>query len=81
MGRYFFKANEYGVYWFGITLFGNRVFTFSHSAKHTWFEFFGRGLSFKPKRNGLNFSQRNGLSKYIILFGYIISYLTKVKFP
>ena len=43
-----------------------------------WFRIFGFGLSFRNiKKSGyeLTFSQRHGYTKYVKIFGYVITFL------
>lgn len=42
-----------------------------------WIRIFGYGIKWKHISNGLNFSERNGHKRYLIIWDYIIGYLPK----
>lgn len=61
------------------TYYSNKFFSFYYKKDMIgWFRLFNKGLSWKNVNvMGLNFSERNGFSKYLKMGKWIISYLPK----
>lgn len=56
-----------------------KIFTYHLSEYRGWFRIYGYGLKWKRVEEGLNFPQRYGYEKYVIIFGWVIGVLKKGK--
>jgi len=60
-----------------LTLFGVAIWVSSHFNTQGWARLFGRGLKWKHESLGLMFSQRAGLTKYVKIGKWVVSYLPR----
>ena len=58
-----------------LVLFGVTIWVSNHFKYFGWFRFFGKGFKWKHENQGLLFSERNKITKYIKIGKWIIRYL------